>query len=100
MPLRNANCSTGIRELPARSGHNRYSVGRWLRGNAEPKLPEFLSLVEAASRRLLDFIGTLTDPSRMATVSASWQRLELARNAAYDAAQLLDLSSVDNALSA
>jgi hypothetical protein len=67
-----------------RGGYNRYSVGRWLRGSAEPKLPEFLGLIEASSRRMVDFIAALTDPSRMATISARWQKLERARAAAYD----------------
>src|SRR5688572_9847066 len=82
--LRDLCGKTPIVELSRRSGHNRYSVGRWLRGSAEPKLPELLGLIEAGSRRLLDFIALLTDPGRMATISASWLRLERARSAAYD----------------
>jgi hypothetical protein len=82
--LRDLRGRTPIVELAERSGHNRYSVGRWLRGSAEPKLPELLGLIEAGSRRLLDFIALLTDPAKMTTVSASWQRLERARGAAYD----------------
>jgi transcriptional regulator with XRE-family HTH domain len=82
--LRDLQGKTPLVQLAQRSGHNRYSVGRWLRGDAQPKLPEFLGLIEAASRRLLDFIATLVDPSRMATISDRWQKLERARAAAYD----------------
>jgi len=82
--LRDLRGKTPLLELAARSGFNRYSVGRWLRGSAEPKLPELLGMIEAASRRALDFIAQLTDPGAMATVSASWRKLERARNAAYD----------------
>jgi hypothetical protein len=82
--LRDLRGKTPLIELAQRSGHNRYSVGRWLRGTAEPKLPEFLALIEAASRRLLDFIALLTDPAKMATVSVRWQKVERARAAAYD----------------
>lgn len=82
--LRDLQGKAPLVELARRSGHNRYSVGRWLRGDAQPKLPEFLGLIEAASRRLLDFIATLTDPSRMATISDRWQKLERARAVAYE----------------
>jgi len=82
--LRDLRGKAPLVQLAGRSGYNRYSVGRWLRGSAEPKLPEFLGLIEATSRRALDFIATLTDPKRMATVSTRWQRLERARAAAYD----------------
>jgi transcriptional regulator with XRE-family HTH domain len=82
--LRDLRGKAPLLQLAQRSGYNRYSVGRWLRGSAEPKLPEFLGLIEASSRRALDFIATLTDPTRMATVSARWQQLQRARSAAYD----------------
>ena len=75
---------TPIVELAARSGHNRYSVGRWLKGSAEPRLPELLGLIEASSRRLLDFIALIVDPEKMPTVSARWQTLERVRAAAYE----------------
>lgn len=82
--LRDLRGKTPLVELAARSGYGRYSVGRWLRGSAEPKLPEFLALIEASSRRLLDFLALLTDPTQMATVSDRWRRLERARSAAYE----------------
>ena len=66
--LRDLRGKTPILLIAERSGHNRYSVGRWLSGHSDPKLPEFLSLVEATSRRMIDFIATLTDPSGMATL--------------------------------
>jgi DNA-binding transcriptional regulator YiaG len=40
--------------LAATSGFSRYSVARWLSGEAEPKLPELLQLIEASSRRALN----------------------------------------------
>jgi len=82
--LRELRGKTPLVEVAARSGFNRYSVGRWLRGSAEPKLPELLGMIEALSRRALDFIAQLTDPGAMATVAGSWQKLERARAAAYD----------------
>jgi len=69
--------------LSATSGYSRYAVARWLRARAEPKLPEFLRLIEASSRRALDFIATLSDPAALASARAHWQRLESLRQAAY-----------------
>jgi len=82
--LRELRGKAPIATLVARTGYNRYSVARWLRGRAEPKLPEFLCLVEASSRRLLDLLAALTDPAQMPTVSAHWRQLERARSAAYE----------------
>jgi len=82
--LRELQGNTPLGLLAERSGHTRFSVSRWLRGGARPKLPEFLCLVEAASRRGLDFIAQLVDPKGMATISPSWIRLERARRAAHE----------------
>jgi ketosteroid isomerase-like protein len=65
------------------AGFNRYSVARWLNGQAEPKLPQFLCLVEVMSRRVLDFIACCVDPARVPSLAAAWRRLELARATAY-----------------
>ena len=83
--LRELRGKTPILELARVSGFNRYSVSRWLNGSAEPKLPEFLRLIEASSRRLLDFIATLADPSLMPSLARAWAELEQAREAAYSA---------------
>jgi hypothetical protein len=64
-------------------GHNRYSVSRWFEGSAEPKLPDFLGLVDVAGRRLLDLIAALEDPLRIPSIREDWTRLQLAREAAY-----------------
>ncbi len=82
--LRELRGKTPIGELVRRTGYNRYSIGRWLKGNAQPKLPEFLCLIEAASRRLADFVATLVDPTTMPTLSKRWQQLQRACEAAYE----------------
>ena len=65
------------------TGFNRYSVARWLSGQADPRLPQFLQLVEVMSRRVLDFVACCCDPAQLPSVAAAWQRLELARESAY-----------------
>jgi transcriptional regulator with XRE-family HTH domain len=66
------------------SGYSRYAVARWLEGRAEPKLPEFLRLIEAISRRALDFVATLGDPAALPSARGPWERLERLRQAAYE----------------
>lgn len=75
---------TPIGDIAARAGRSRFAVSRWLRGEAEPRLPDFLRLVEATSLRGLDFVATLADPSRMPSIAAAWSELQQARRAAYE----------------
>jgi hypothetical protein len=82
--LRDLRGKTPIGSIAAHTGFNRFSVGRWLTGKAEPRLPEFLCLVEACSRRTIDLIAGIVDPSELPSMSADWQRLRAAREAAYE----------------
>lgn len=75
---------TGISELAKTTGKSRFALARWLRGDAEPKLPEFFLLVEKTSLRLLDFIACLVDPSLLPSVAEAWNELEATRRAAFD----------------
>jgi DNA-binding transcriptional regulator YiaG len=82
--LRRLQGKVKIVTLAATSGFSRHSVARWLAGEAEPKLPELLRLIEACSRRALDFIATLSDPARLPSARDEWQRRERMRQAAYE----------------
>jgi transcriptional regulator with XRE-family HTH domain len=82
--LRELRGRTPILSVARDTGFNRYSVSRWLSGQVEPRLPEFLRLVEVLSRRLLDFLACVSDPRQMNSVVAAWRRLELTRALAYD----------------
>ncbi len=64
-------------------GKSRFAVARWLSGQTEPRLPDFLSLVHATSYRLLDFVAALVDPARVPLVRDAWRELGAAREAAY-----------------
>jgi hypothetical protein len=75
---------TPILGVAAGAGHNRYSVSRWLSGSVEPRLPQFLLLIEVMSRRLIDFVACCTEPARMPSIARAHERLELARQTAYD----------------
>jgi transcriptional regulator with XRE-family HTH domain len=82
--LRELRGKTPILSVALEAGYNRYSVSRWLAGSVEPRLPQFLHLVEVLSRRLLDFLACCSEPARMPSVASEWRRLELARQAAYE----------------
>jgi transcriptional regulator with XRE-family HTH domain len=69
--------------LATKTGFSRHQIARWLSGAAEPKLPEWLALIEASSLRLLDFVGAFVDPLTLPTVSSEWRRLQAARDSAY-----------------
>jgi len=75
---------TPIVRIAAHCERNRYSVARWLDGSAEPRLPDFLRLVDACSRRLPDLVAALEDPTRIPSVRDAWDRLQRARHAAYE----------------
>jgi hypothetical protein len=75
---------TPILRIAEHAQRNRYSVARWLDGTAEPRLPEFLRLVDASSRRLIDLVAALEDPARLPSLQKRWTQLQLARTAAYD----------------
>src|SRR5262249_51044678 len=68
--------------IAQRCGLSRFAVSRFLRGRAEPRLPEFLALVEAASGRVVDLASVLADPKRLPTAlpatSTIRARLQLA----------------------
>lgn len=69
--------------LAKRTGAHRVSVSRWLNAQAEPKLPEFLRLVDASSSRLLDFVAMFFDPDGLKSCRAAWRELQAQRFVAY-----------------
>jgi DNA-binding phage protein len=82
--LQNLRGKTPISRIAELVGSNRYSVGRWLSGSSDPRLPEFLRLVDASSRRLVDLVAALEDPAHVPCMRGRWQQQQLARNAAYE----------------
>ena len=82
--LRVLRGNTPVVELARRSGFSRFSIARWLSGAAEPRLPEFLALVEAESFRCLDFLSHFVPVEQLPSVADEWRALQAARKAAYD----------------
>lgn len=73
-----------IVEIARSAGRSRFAVARWLQGDAEPRLPDFLRLVDVCSLRLLDFLAALVDPRSIPSARAAWKQLETRRRAAYE----------------
>ncbi len=71
-------------ELARTTGYHRQSIARWLKGTAQPKLPEYLRLIQACTRRLLDFVAALMPVEQLPSVADEWARLQLARETAYE----------------
>jgi DNA-binding phage protein len=63
---------------------SRFALARWLRGEAEPRLPDFLQLIEVSSLRLLDFVASLVEPATVPCLAERWEELQTARRAAYE----------------
>ena len=74
--------SAPISELADRAGLSRYAVSRWLSAQTQPRLPDFLRLIEAASLRLVDLLAALVEPSDLPSVAPIWERLEARRQGA------------------
>jgi DNA-binding phage protein len=82
--LRDQQGDASIIALARRAGVNRFTVARWLSGTSEPRLPDFLCMVEAVSLRLVDLISCLVDPSELPSVAETWRRHEAERSLAID----------------
>lgn len=75
---------TPIASLVGATGYNRFSISRWLKGSAVPRLPELLCLVEACTRRLADFVAEFVDPSQLPSLAREWLALTLAREGIFN----------------
>jgi hypothetical protein len=82
--LADLNAGRPIVELAAAIGKSRFATARFVRGDTEPRLPDFLRLVQGATLRLLDFLATFVDPTSMPSVADAARRLEASRRIAYE----------------
>ncbi|HEX2735891.1 MAG TPA: DUF4423 domain-containing protein [Polyangiaceae bacterium] len=73
-----------LAQIAAFTGRNRFAIARWLKCQTEPRLPDFLRLIEATSLRMLDFVAALVDPSTLPLVRDRWNELERSRRATYE----------------
>lgn len=76
--------SRSINELSARTGISRYSIGRWLAGKTEPRLPDFLQLLDAITGRLHDWVQHLVTVEQVPTLYGRYAQAQAARRLALE----------------
>lgn len=72
-----------VSEVAQRCGVSRFAASRWLRGLAEPRLPEMLRLVEALTVRVVDLVGALADPASLPELRDHWREMRVRREVAF-----------------
>lgn len=72
-------------ELARETQFTRFALSRWFHGSTEPTLPQLLELIEATTRRVLDFVAAFSDPAKCPSVADAWRVHLASRNAAFDA---------------
>lgn len=77
--LKTFSFDLGPTEIADLIDRNRHTVSRWLRGDSQPKLPEFLEFVEATRRRALDWLSGFVDPGELPSTADAWKRLDQVR---------------------
>jgi transcriptional regulator with XRE-family HTH domain len=73
-----------VADVARRAGLSRHAVRRWLRGECEVRLPDFLRYVEAATQRLLDWLSGWVPPAELPEARGAWERLEILRRFSVD----------------
>jgi DNA-binding phage protein len=76
--------SQSVGLLAERSQLSRFSAGRFLSGRSEPKLAQFLALVDALTDRLPDFVHAWVGIERVPALAARYQRVQAAREAMFE----------------
>jgi len=52
-------------ELAQHTGFDRTTLARWRSGKTEPRLPDFLALLDQTTLRLLEFVALFADPAEL-----------------------------------
>lgn len=76
--------ATPIAEIADRAGTTRFVVSRWLSGSTRPRLPDFLRLIEALTRRTSDLVAALVPIEAVPALLRDWQRREDGRRLALE----------------
>jgi DNA-binding phage protein len=76
--LRALAASTPTTEIAKRAERSRFAVSRWLSGTAEPRLPDFLRMLQSTARGALTFIACFVQPTKLPSAKTQWQRQQAA----------------------
>jgi transcriptional regulator with XRE-family HTH domain len=77
--------STPQGHVAARAGCSRHQVRRWLSGEAEPRVPDFLRLLHALTGRAPDWVAAFVPIEQVPTLHGPWRAARTAARLAYDA---------------
>ena len=76
--------AASVNDIAARSQCSRYSVSRWLRGLAKPRLPDFMRLVDGISGRLAHWVAALVPIEQVPSLAERYRAAEAARLLAFE----------------
>ncbi|MEQ1502302.1 MAG: DUF4423 domain-containing protein [Myxococcota bacterium] len=76
--------STTNRAIAGRLGVSEHRVGRWLRGASEPRLPEFLALLQAITDRCSDLVARLVPIEAIPSLASTHDARSRVRRLVYD----------------
>jgi DNA-binding phage protein len=82
--LRALKGTQGFAAIAQRSRLSRFSVSRFLAGQSEPRLPQFLALLDAITFRLEDFIDAWLGIAQVPSLAARFARARAARDALFE----------------
>ncbi|HEV8550700.1 MAG TPA: DUF4423 domain-containing protein [Polyangiaceae bacterium] len=82
--LRELRGGASASELARRSGYSRDAVGRWLRGDARPRLPDFLKLLDAITGRTAEWVAELVPIERVPSLSRAYRVALAAKRLAFE----------------
>ncbi len=63
---------------------SRHQVSRWLRGQTQPRLPDFLRVLDAITGRATDLVAELVPIDRVPSALRDWERRQAARSLAHE----------------
>jgi hypothetical protein len=70
-----------LAEVATKAALSRYSVGRFLTGQSEPRLPQFLALLEALTGRVDELVDSWVGIDKVAVLQPRFVRVQAARRA-------------------
>src|SRR5688572_2944177 len=76
--------SASAQDIAARAKLSRHQVSRWLRGQTQPRLPDFLRVLEAITGRATDLVAELVLIDRVPSALRDWERRQAARSLAHE----------------
>ncbi len=76
--------SASAQDIAARAKLSRHQVSRWLRGQTQPRLPDFLRVLDAITGRATDLVAELVPIEGVPSAHRDWERRQAARSVAHE----------------